>query len=44
MISKDVAAAYVIARRGLGMKERIPHNYMLLLSRLDVNELEKLKE
>ena len=44
MVSKDVAAAYVIARRGLGMKERIPHNYMLLLSRLDVNSLGELKE
>ncbi|ADQ40130.1 transposase [Caldicellulosiruptor acetigenus I77R1B] len=44
MANKDVAAAYVIARRGLGLRERIPHNYMLLLSRLDVNELEELKE
>ncbi|WP_041725684.1 IS200/IS605 family accessory protein TnpB-related protein [Caldicellulosiruptor acetigenus] len=44
MVSKDVAAAYVIARRGLGLKERIPHNYMLLLSSLDVNSLEELKE
>ncbi|ADQ47281.1 transposase [Caldicellulosiruptor kronotskyensis 2002] len=31
MVSKDIAAAYVIARRGLGLRERIPHNYMLLL-------------
>ncbi|AEM74483.1 IS200/IS605 family accessory protein TnpB-related protein [Caldicellulosiruptor acetigenus] len=44
MVSKDVAAAYVIARRGLGLKERIPHNYMLLLSSLDANSLEELKE
>ena len=44
MVSKDIAAAYVIARRGLGLRERIPHNYMLLLSRLDVNNLEELKE
>jgi len=44
MVSKDVAAAYVIARRGLGLRERIPHNYMMFLSRLDVNELEELKE
>ncbi|WP_271628791.1 IS200/IS605 family accessory protein TnpB-related protein [Caldicellulosiruptor sp. DIB 104C] len=44
MVSKDVAAAYVIARRGLGLKERIPHNYMELLSRLDANSLEELKE
>nr|WP_232841747.1 IS200/IS605 family accessory protein TnpB-related protein [Caldicellulosiruptor acetigenus] len=43
MVSKDVAAAYVIARRGLGLKERIPHNYMALLSSLDVNSLEELK-
>jgi IS605 OrfB family transposase len=26
-IDKDVAGAYVIARRGLGLKERIPKNY-----------------
>jgi IS605 OrfB family transposase len=44
MVSKDVAAAYVIARRGLGLKERIPYNYIALLSRLDVNSLEELKE
>ncbi len=44
MVSKDVAAAYVIARRGLGLKERIPHNYMEHLSSLDVNSLEELKE
>ncbi len=25
MVSKDIAAAYVIARRGLGLRERIPH-------------------
>lgn len=43
MMSKDVAAAYVIARIGLGLKERIPHNYMALLSSLDVNSLEELK-
>jgi len=43
MVSKDVAAAYVIARRGLGLKERIPHNYMLLLSSFNVNSLEELK-
>jgi len=44
MVSKDIAAAYVIARRGLGLRERIPHNYMLLLSSLDTNSLEELKE
>jgi len=30
-IDKDVAGAYVIARRGLGYKERIPKNYEKLL-------------
>jgi IS605 OrfB family transposase len=30
-IDKDVAGAYVIARRGLGFKERIPKNYKKLL-------------
>jgi len=30
-IDKDVASAYVIARRGLGFKERIPKNYEKLL-------------
>ncbi|WAM34344.1 IS200/IS605 family accessory protein TnpB-related protein [Caldicellulosiruptor morganii] len=44
MISKDVASAYVIARRGLGKKERIPANYMKLLNSLDVSSLEELKE
>ncbi|WPX08145.1 IS200/IS605 family accessory protein TnpB-related protein [Anaerocellum danielii] len=44
MISKDVASAYVIARRGLGLKEKIPANYMELLSRLDASSLEELKE
>jgi len=44
MVSKDVASSYVIARRGLGLRERIPHNYMMLLRRLDTNCLEELKE
>ncbi len=30
-IDKDIASAYVIARRGLGFKERIPKNYEKLL-------------
>jgi IS605 OrfB family transposase len=30
-IDKDIAGAYVIARRGLGFKERIPKNYEKLL-------------
>jgi IS605 OrfB family transposase len=41
MVSKDIASSYVIARRGLGLRERIPHNYMMFLSRLDVNELKE---
>ncbi|MDN5363119.1 MAG: hypothetical protein PWQ91_180 [Eubacteriales bacterium] len=44
MISKDVAAAYVIARGGLGLKERIPRNYTELLNNLDASSLEELKE
>jgi IS605 OrfB family transposase len=44
MISKDEAAAYVIARRGLGLKEQIPDGYMLILGRLDADELEEIKE
>ncbi|BCS80080.1 IS200/IS605 family accessory protein TnpB-related protein [Anaerocellum diazotrophicum] len=44
MVTKDIAAAYVIARRGLGLNERIPSNYMELLSRLDTSSLEELKE
>jgi len=44
MISKDVAASYAIARRGLGLKEQIPEGYMSILEHLDAGELEKLKE
>jgi IS605 OrfB family transposase len=44
MISKDEAAAYVIARRGLGLKEQIPEGYMAILRELTVDELEELKE
>ncbi len=44
MVSKDVASAYVIARRGLGLKEKIPKNYMGLLKKLSVEELRELKE
>ncbi|MBM7583287.1 IS605 OrfB family transposase [Caldicoprobacter guelmensis] len=44
MIGKDVAAAYVIARRGLGLKEQIPEGYMAILKDLDADELEELKE
>ena len=44
MVTKDVAAAYVVARRGLGLKERIPSNYMEFLRLLDRSSLEELKE
>ncbi|NNG68309.1 transposase, partial [Caldanaerobacter subterraneus] len=39
-----IAAAYVIARRGLGLQEKIPDNYMKFLNTLTVEELEELKE
>jgi IS605 OrfB family transposase len=52
-IDKDIAGAYVIARRAMGFKERIPINYKKLLKdenyinyaleRLN-NEIQKLKE
>ena len=52
-IDKDIAGAYVIARRAMGFKERIPINYKKLikdenyinyaLERLN-NEIQKLKE
>ncbi|ADD02926.1 transposase [Thermoanaerobacter italicus Ab9] len=44
MITKDVAAAYVIARRGLGKEEKMPNNYMKFLNALTVDELEELKK
>jgi len=44
MVSKDVASAYVIARRGLGLKEKVPKNYMELIKRLSIKELKELKE
>jgi IS605 OrfB family transposase len=34
-IDKDIAAAFVIARRGLGYKEKLPKNYKELLSDKD---------
>jgi len=34
-IDKDIAAAFVIARRGLGFKERLPKNYKELLNDTD---------
>jgi len=44
MITKDEGAAYVIARRGLVLQEKIPDNYMKFLNALTVEELEELKE
>jgi IS605 OrfB family transposase len=41
-IDKDIAGAYVIGRRGLGFKERIPKNYKKLLN--DKKFMEYLKE
>jgi len=41
-IDKDIAGAYVIARRGLGFKERVPKNYKKLLN--DKKFMEYLKE
>jgi IS605 OrfB family transposase len=41
-IDKDVAGAYVIARRGLGFKEKVPKNYKKLLN--DKKFMEYLKE
>jgi Putative transposase DNA-binding domain. len=34
-IDKDIAAAFVIARRGLGYKEKLPKNYKELLNDKD---------
>jgi IS605 OrfB family transposase len=34
-IDKDIAGAYVIARRGLGFKEKLPKNYKKLLNDTD---------
>ena len=44
MISKDEASAYVIARRGFGLKEQIPNGYMVILEHLDIGKLDELKE
>jgi len=52
-LSKDVAAAYVIGRRGLGFKEELPKNYKALLNNPEFinnaqafyfNLIEELKE
>ncbi|MFN3599190.1 MAG: hypothetical protein ACK4VK_05600 [Aquificaceae bacterium] len=42
MLTKDVASAYVIARKGLGLKEKIPKVYKDLLKKLKANLKEKL--
>ncbi len=46
MLTKDVASAYVIARRGLGLKEKVPKVYKDLLKKLKANVeyLTSLKE
>jgi IS605 OrfB family transposase len=41
-IDKDIAGAYVIGRRGLGFKEKVPRNYKKLLN--DKKFMEYLKE
>ncbi len=43
MLTKDVASAYVIARRGLGLKEKVPKVYRDLLNKLQ-NNLDAVKE
>ena len=44
-IDKDIAGAYVIARRGLGLKEKVPKNYQKLLKdRRFLSYLEELEE
>ncbi|WP_022854883.1 IS200/IS605 family accessory protein TnpB-related protein [Thermodesulfobacterium thermophilum] len=44
MITKDEVAAFVIARRALGKRERIPKNYLEFLKSLKKEDLEVLKE
>ncbi|MFN7066029.1 MAG: hypothetical protein ACK4OF_07775 [Aquificaceae bacterium] len=44
MLTKDIASSYVIARRGLGMKEKMPKTYMDLFNKLGVEELKELRE
>jgi len=49
LIDKDIAGAYVIGRRALGFKERLPENYEKLLSDKEyllyaLNKLEEKKE
>lgn len=46
LIDKDIAGAFVMARRGIGYREEIPKNYLKLLKKEDFLEycLYKLKE
>ncbi|MFN7066128.1 MAG: IS200/IS605 family accessory protein TnpB-related protein [Aquificaceae bacterium] len=44
MLTKDIASSYVIARKGLGIKEKVPKAYMDLLNRLGIEELKELRE
>ncbi|MFN7065268.1 MAG: IS200/IS605 family accessory protein TnpB-related protein [Aquificaceae bacterium] len=44
MLTKDIASSYVIARRGLGIKEKVPKAYMDLLNKLNLEELKELRE
>ncbi|MFN7065947.1 MAG: IS200/IS605 family accessory protein TnpB-related protein, partial [Aquificaceae bacterium] len=44
MLTKDIASSYVIARRGLGIREKVPKAYMDLLNRLGIEELKELRE
>ena len=44
MISKDIAAAYVIGRRGLGLSEKLPKYCKDILERTNKDVLEKLKQ
>jgi len=45
-LNKDIASAFTIGRRGMGFKEDIPKNYLLLLKELSFLKysLHKLKE
>jgi len=44
MISKDIASAYVIARRGLGKKEKIPKHYKEIIKSFDKERFEQLRK
>lgn len=44
MVTKDIASAYVIARRGLGRIEKVPKHYRKLFERLTPETLIELKK